>query len=495
MTKTERSSGILLHISSLPGDEGVGTMGKNAFQFVDFLLESKQKLWQILPLGPVGAGNSPYQCFSAFAGNPMLIDLELLVDDHLLSIEDLGNPPKLLRKKVEFDKVRKWKNDLFEKAFVNFQHQFSRFQNEYNHFLNEHTWWLNDYVLFISAKEYFGAISWHKWDNDFKLRKKKAVSEVGKLLSKEVDFHKFLQFLFFRQWFRLKNYANSKGIQIVGDVPLYVSGESADVWANTDIFLLDKNMEPTEVGGVPPDYFSETGQLWGNPVFDWQRLKERNYDWWMARLHFNLNFFNLVRIDHFRGLESYWSVPAGEETAINGNWVPAFGREMLALLKSQIGELPLIAEDLGIITREVDELREEFDLPGMKVLQFAFTTDATNKDLPHNYSENFVIYTGTHDNNTTLGWLMNVEDDEKEFLNKYIDTSDKNGLSKMIELAMASVAKTAIIPMQDVLALDAGSRMNIPGTANGNWGWRFQWKQLKVGQKQFLKTLTEKYNR
>ncbi len=491
----KRSSGVLLHITSLPGDEGVGTLGKNAFQFVDFLIETKQKLWQILPLGPVGAGNSPYQCFSAFAGNPMLIDLELLIEDELLNADELVNPPKFFRKKVEFYKVKKWKNGVFEKAFIHFQNRFSHFQNEYHHFLNEHAWWLNDYALFMSAKEYFGDISWHKWDDDFKLRKKKAVTEVGKLLSEEADFHKFLQFLFFRQWFRLKNYANSKGIQIVGDVPLYVSGESADVWANTDIFLLDKKMEPTEVGGVPPDYFSETGQLWGNPVFDWQRLKERNYDWWMARLHFNLNFFNLVRIDHFRGLESYWSVPASEETAINGKWVPAFGKEMLALLKSQIGELPLIAEDLGIITPEVDQLREDFNLPGMKVLQFAFTTDATNKDLPHNYSENFVVYTGTHDNNTTLGWLMNVEDNEKEFVNKYIETSEKNGLSQMIELAMASVAKTAIIPMQDVLALDAGSRMNTPGTANGNWGWRFQWKQLKAGQKQFLKTLTEKYNR
>lgn len=492
---SSRKSGILLHITSLPGDEGVGTMGKNAFQFIDFLVETKQKLWQILPLGPVGAGNSPYQCFSAFAGNPMLIDLEYLIGDELLNSEDLLTIPKFFKRKVEFEKVRTWKNVLFEKAFLNFQNKFAHFQNEYNHFLNEHAWWLNDYALFMAAKAHFGEISWHKWDTDFKLRKKKALNEVGKILSQELDFHKFLQFLFFRQWFRLKNYANSKGVKIVGDVPLYVSGESSDVWANTDIFLLDKNMEPIEVGGVPPDYFSETGQLWGNPVFDWQRLKERNYDWWMARLHFNLNFFNLVRIDHFRGLESYWSVPAGEETAINGKWIPAFGKEMLALLKSQIGELPLIAEDLGIITPEVDQLREDFELPGMKVLQFAFTTDATNKDLPHNYNENFAVYTGTHDNNTTLGWLMNLKDEEQKLVDKYINEREKYGLSEVMELAMASVAKTAIIPMQDILELDANSRMNTPGVANGNWGWRFQWKQLKPGQKQFLKTLTEKYNR
>ncbi len=276
---------------------------------------------------------------------------------------------------------------------------------------------------------------------------------------------------------------------------MYVSGESADVWANTDIFLLDKNLEPIEVGGVPPDYFSESGQLWGNPVFDWQRLKERDYDWWMARLHFNLNFFNVVRIDHFRGLESYWSIPAKEKTAINGKWVPAFGKEMLKKLKSQVGELPLIAEDLGIITPEVDALREEFLLPGMKVLQFAFTTDETNKNLPHNYGENFIVYTGTHDNNTTLGWLQTVDGDEKKLADKYIGKFDLEGLEKLIEMAMASVAKTAIIPMQDILQLDGKARMNTPGVANGNWGWRFQWNQLKIKQKQFLKELTKKYNR
>lgn len=493
----ERSSGILLHITSLPGDEGVGTMGKNAFQFVDFLLETKQKLWQILPLGPVGTGNSPYQCFSAFAGNPMMIDLDHLVEDGLIDEEELQSAPKFFQRKVEFEKVRKWKNGLFEKAFFAFQKKkFHQFQNQYQHFLDEHTWWLHDYALFMAAKEYFGNhISWHKWDNDFKLRKKEALQRVGELLANEVDYHKFLQFLFFRQWFRLKKYANSKGVKIVGDVPLYVSGESSDVWANTDIFLLDENMEPTEVGGVPPDYFSETGQLWGNPVFDWQRLKERDYDWWMARLHFNLNFFNLVRIDHFRGLESYWSVPADQETAINGKWVPAFGHEMLAKLQSQIGELPLIAEDLGIITPEVDKLREDFQLPGMKVLQFAFTTDASNKNLPHNYSGNFAMYTGTHDNDTTLGWLHSVKDDEKKMVEKYLGKTDREGLAKAVEMALSSVAKLAIIPLPDILELDGNSRMNTPGTAHGNWGWRFQWKQLKVGQKKFLKEMTEKYNR
>jgi 4-alpha-glucanotransferase len=493
---TNRKSGILLHITSLPGDEGVGTLGKNAYDFVDFLVEAKQKLWQILPLGPVGAGNSPYQCYSAFAGNPLLIDMQLLVEDGLLAESDFLPFPAFLKKKVEFEKVGTWKHELFAKAFSNFQeNRFQHFQNEYSHFLNEHGWWLHDYALFMAAKSYFKNISWHKWDTGFKLRQPEKLQEIAQKLSKEIDYHKFLQFLFFRQWFRLKEYANAQGVEIVGDVPLYVSGESADVWANTDIFLLDENLEPTEVGGVPPDYFSETGQLWGNPVFDWQRLKARDYDWWMARLHFNLNMFNLVRIDHFRGLESYWSIPANEITAINGNWVPAFGHEMLAKLKSQIGELPLIAEDLGIITPEVDKLREEFNLPGMKVLQFAFGTDASNKDLPHNYSDNFVVYTGTHDNDTTLGWLNSVKDDELIMVEKYIGSTDRKGLANTVEMALSSVAKMAIIPLPDILELDGGSRMNVPGTADGNWGWRFDWPQLTSIQKKFLRELTEKYNR
>ncbi len=492
-----RKSGILFHITSLPGKEGIGTLGKEAFQFVDFLKETGQKLWQILPLGPVGAGNSPYQCFSAFAGNPMLIDLELLVEQDLLSENTLTEIPKFKKKRIEFDKVEEWKYPILKQAFTNFQGEvFQNFHNEYYHFLDEHGWWLNDYALFVSAKQHFGAdIIWSDWDDELKHRHDAGLREMGKLLSMEVDFQKFLQFMFFTQWHQLKKYANENSVQIVGDVPLYVSGDSSDVWTNTDVFLLDENLKPTEVGGVPPDYFSETGQLWGNPVFNWPRLKERKYDWWMARLHFNLNMFDVIRIDHFRGLESFWSVQAGEETAMNGKWVPAFGHEMLSLIKSQLGYLPFIAEDLGIITPEVDRLREFFGLPGMKVLQFAFTTDATNKDLPHNYERNFVVYSGTHDNDTTLGWLQAVIGDEKKLVEKYVSGQDEKALNDVVEMAISSVADTAILPMQDILGLDTKSRMNTPGTATGNWGWRFEWKQLKVGQKIFLKELTEKYNR
>lgn len=494
---SNRKSGILLHITSLPGAEGIGTLGKEAYLFVDFLQETGQKLWQILPLGPVGAGNSPYQCYSAFAGNPMLIDLELLIEQNLLSKEILAGIPKFIKKRVDFDKVKEWKYPILKQAFSNFSGEvFEKLQHDYSHFLNEHGWWLNDYALFMSAKQHFGDdIIWSDWDDELKFRNESALHKLGEELENEVNYQKFLQFLFFTQWHSLKRYANEHNVEIVGDVPLYVSGDSSDVWTNTDVFLLDEKLKPTKVGGVPPDYFSETGQLWGNPVFDWNRLKEREYDWWMARLHFNLNMFNQVRIDHFRGLESYWSIPADEETAINGKWIPANGHEMLSLIKSQIGELPFIAEDLGIITPEVDRLREDFDLPGMKVLQFAFTTDATNRDLPHNYSDKFVVYTGTHDNDTTLGWLQAVNGDEKKFVEQYISGHDKKALNQVVEMAISSVAKIAIIPIQDILELDTKSRMNTPGTATGNWDWRFQWKQLKVGQKKILKELTQKYNR
>ncbi len=493
---SNRKSGILLHITSLPGSEGAGTLGENAFRFVDFLVETGQNLWQILPLGPVGYGNSPYQCYSAFAGNPLLIDLNLLVEDGLIDKKELRKIPRFSKGNIEFDKVDNWKYPLLRKAFITFSNSgFEKFQDEYQLFINEHSWWLNDYAFFIAAKNYFGDVVWNEWNDDIKFRNDIALQKLGEELANEIDFQKFLQFMFFSQWFKLKEYANSKGLEIIGDVPLYVSTDSADVWTNTDIFLLDENLKPTEVGGVPPDYFSETGQLWGNPVFNWPRLKERNFDWWHARLHFNLKMFNQIRIDHFRGLESFWSILASEKTAINGKWVSAFGWEMLAKFKEQTGSLSFIAEDLGLITPEVEKLRDDFNLPGMKVLQFAFSTDSTHNHLPHNFTSNFAVYTGTHDNDTTLGWLKSVKGDERKLVVSYLGGRNKKALRKAIELALSSVAETAIIPMQDILELDTKSRMNIPGTASGNWSWRFRWKQIKRLQKRRLKELTAKYNR
>ena len=490
----ERSSGVLLHISSLPGEDGIGSMGKDAFQFVDFLAQTKQKIWQILPLGPVGYGNSPYQCYSAFAGNPMFIDVQQLVSDRLITRKSIADQ-NFKTKTVEFERVGEWKTVLFREAFSGFQKNFDRYKEEYHTFMQHNSWWLDDYALFRSLKTKYGETVWNTWAKELVTRDKQVLHEAFKELHTEIDFHRFLQFVFFRQWFKLKSYANSKGIRIIGDIPLYVSLDSVDVWANQDIFLLDGDSRPTQVGGVPPDYFSETGQLWGNPVFDWERVAERDFDWWLARIHFNLRMFDQVRVDHFRGLESFWSIPAKEETAIIGEWLPAKGHELFRKLKEQLGTLEVIAEDLGIITPEVERLRDDFDLPGMKVLQFAFGSDASNANLPHNYSSNFFVYTGTHDNDTSLGWFNSIDKKERKLLHRYVAGSGKQFVRNFMETAWASAAHTAIAPMQDVLGLDTDARMNTPGVPAGNWNWRFTWSQIRSNHKLFLKQITEKYNR
>jgi len=492
----ERNSGIILHITSLPGPEGIGTLGQEALRFVDLLHETGQKLWQILPLGPVGYGNSPYQCYSAFAGNPLLIDLQFLVEDGLLSDRDVKKRPSFPLKRVDFQKVEAWKFPLLRKAFEHFQREKpENTEGEYHHFLKEHGWWLQDYALFMAAKKHFQDLHWREWDHDLKFRKKKAIQKYSEILSEEIEFGKFLQFLFFRQWFRLKEYAHSKKVQIFGDMPLYVSGNSADVWTNTELFMLDENLNPTQAGGVPPDYFSETGQLWGNPVFNWERIEQRNFDWWLARLHFNVHLFDKVRIDHFRGLESFWSVPAGEKTAINGQWLPAKGFQLLKKFKEQVDYMPLIAEDLGVITPEVEQLRDDFHLPGMKVLQFAFGSNPANEHLPHNYLPKFMAYTGTHDNDTTLGWLRSLKGEERKRVSRYLGMTGKRALKKGIEWIWASSAQSALMPMQDLLQLGTKARLNTPGTASGNWEWRFSWRQLKTKHQNFLTEITLKYNR
>lgn len=490
-----RSSGILLHISSLPGGYGIGSLGKDAFAFVDFLSESKQKLWQILPLGSTGYGNSPYQSYSAFAGSALLINIEKLVDDQLLLKDELDSLSRFSDLKVEYEKISPVKSKLLQKAFARFQGNFSRFEDEYYRFVEEHLWWLDDYSLFMGLKERNEELLWNDWENPYKTRDSHWLDKARHEHAKTISFHRFVQFIFFRQWFELKKYANDKGIRLIGDLPLYVSLDSSDVWGNQDLFLLDKDGKPTHVGGVPPDYFSETGQLWGCPVFNWKRLAQRKFDWWVARVHFYLNMFDLVRIDHFRGLESFWSVKADEKTAINGKWVPAKGFELLQLLQSQLGKLPVIAEDLGVITPEVEKLRDDFGLPGMKVMQFGFASDATNEHLPHNYGRNFVVFTGTHDNNTTRGWLKSTTKEERRNIWKYYKRNRSWALDRIIEATWASVAEMAIMPMQDLLRLDAKGRMNTPGVTNGNWEWRFSWKQLRNSRRDFLKRMTEKYNR
>jgi len=497
MKELERSSGVLLHLSSLPNKYGVGTLGKDAYEFVDFLAASRQRLWQILPIGPTGYGNSPYQSYSVFAGNLLFISLERLVEEGLLGEEHLLEFPELSNKKVEYDAVTAEKTLMLRQAYETFESNFHDWKDEYSAFLAEHSWWLNDYALFRALKEKQEELCWNEWTDGLKKRDPDELDLARITCYAEINFHKFVQFIFFRQWFQLKNYANSKGVLIFGDLPLYVSLDSSDVWGNQDIFMLDKEGQMTHVGGVPPDYFSATGQYWGCPVFDWARLAELDYQWWVARIHFNLRMFDLVRIDHFRGLESFWSIPASEKTAINGAWWPAKGYELLSLVKKQLGGyLPVVAEDLGIITPQVEALRDAFDLPGMKVLQFAFAADAADSYLPHNYKTNFAVYTGTHDNNTTLGWLQNATNKELYNLKRYFNSHLAEELPKrLIEIAWASVAKIAIVPMQDLLELDEEHRMNTPGTAKDNWEWRMEWPMLEKSHKDFLIDLTEKYNR
>ena len=487
-----RSSGILLHITSLPG-EGIGTIGSEAFAFVDFLVDTGQHLWQILPLNPVGFGNSPYQSFSAFAGNPLLISLETLVKEGLLDDNDLQAISQTISKKVDFEKITPVKEALLKKAYTAFCKNTEYWQNDYLYFLAEHSWWLDDYCLFMALKKDNESLNWNKWEPAIRKREQSALSVLKEVLLEETDFYRFVQFMFFRQWFRLKSYANSKGIKIIGDLPLYVSFDSVDVWSNQDIFLLDEEGNMLFAGGVPPDMFSKDGQLWGCPVYDWDHLSERHFDWWLARLHFNMKLYDEVRVDHFLGLESFWSVPAGELTAKNGKWVKAKGAELLSALKLQCHSLPLIAEDLGIITPKVDKLRTDFNLPGMKILQFAFAGDHTGKYLPHNYTADFVVYTGTHDNDTLLGWLKKTTKEERSNLKKYYGT--KRVHNRLIEAAWASVAQKAIIPLQDLLKLDSEARMNTPGTVGDNWNWRFNWPMISNSRKKFLKDITIKYNR
>lgn len=493
-----RSCGILLSISSLPGRFGIGCMGKEAYAFVDFLHDTRQQLWQILPLNPPGGGNSPYQSYSAFAGNILLISPDKLCEEKLLKEEDLRlfiSEHSLL--KIDYEEVRRNKMKMLKLAYISFKSDFENRKDSYYSFLEENSWWLNDYALFQSIKENDeNNHCWNKWEDKIKHRNHQSIDDAMLHFSKEIEFHRFTQYLFFKQWFELKSYANKRGVKIIGDLPLYISLDSSDVWANQDIFLLDEKGNPKWVGGVPPDYFSESGQLWGNPVYNWERIKERDFDWWIARIHFNLKMFDIIRIDHFRGLESFWAIPDGEKTAEKGKWMKAKGEELLEKLENMIGELPIIAEDLGVITPEVERLIDKFHLPGMKVLQFAFSSDEKNSYLPHNYtSYNSVVYTGTHDNNTTIGWLKDLTPKEQENLKNYYTSGWLHMHKKIIETAWSSVSRIAIIPMQDLLELDSRARMNIPGTIEGNWQWRFDWRMLKKKQWKFIRKLTKKYNR
>lgn len=493
-----RSSGILLHPTSFPSRFGIGDLGLQAYKFIDFLRESNQQYWQVLPLGPTGYGNSPYAAYSAMAGNPMLISPEQLVEQGLLAEEDFANLPVFDEFKVDYEPVKSLKTALLKKACENFQVKATDFQQtEFSGFCHSKAHWLDDYALFMALKDAHHDTSWHTWEAEVVKREPAAIEQAKEKLGAEIYYYKFVQFEFFRQWSELKSYANMSGIYIIGDIPIYVAQDSADVWAHPHIFCLDEETrEPALMAGVPPDYFSETGQLWGNPVYDWEELQKQDFKWWVGRFEAMLDYIDVIRIDHFRGFEAYWAVERGETTAMNGEWMKAPGEELFDTIKTQLGTLPVLAEDLGVITPEVEALRDKYEFPGMKVLQFAFGSDPGNPFLPFNYTRNAVVYTGTHDNDTTVGWFNQANDWEKRNLQLYLGCISPEGIHwDLIRLALSSIANQAIIPLQDILGLGTEARMNFPSTAEGNWGWRYQPSLLTDELGERLKHLTQLYGR
>jgi 4-alpha-glucanotransferase len=500
--KFERASGVLLHPTSLPGPYGIGDIGPSAFQFVDWLADSGCKLWQILPLGPTGYGDSPYQCFSAFAGNPYLISPDYLLRDDLLHPDDLVATPDFPANKVDFGQIIPWKLNLLERAFIRFKSAPLPMRHEFDRFCAENVSWLPDYALFMALKEANGGGAWGGWPESLRKRDPDALAGASKRHADAVERYTFYQFAFFRQWSALREHAHQRGLQIIGDIPIFVAYDCADVWAHPELFYLDASGQPTVVAGVPPDYFSRTGQLWGNPLYRWDVLKNREYDWWISRFRATLKQVDIVRLDHFRGFAGYWEIPAGSKTAESGRWVSGPGEDFLSAVEAGLGDasngysagLPIIAEDLGEITPDVIELRDQFELPGMKILQFAFT-GPDNAFLPHNYPAHCVTYTGTHDNDTALGWYETAPEHERDFARRYLDTDGSNFAWELTRAVWASVAVYAIAPMQDLLGLGTEARMNFPSKPGGNWGWRVSWDELGQELQGHLRELNYLYLR
>lgn len=494
---TARKSGVLLHPTSLPGRWGIGDLGESAYRFVDFLYATGQQLWQVMPLGPTGYGDSPYQCFSAFAGNPMLISIDRLYGAGLLLDSDLTSTPSFAEDRVDYGAVIPFKLDMLRRSFERASATMTPEQRQaFNTFRAQNVVWLDDYALFAALKAAHGGSNWNTWEAEIARHDPDAVRRWATDLSTEVQFHAYLQYLFFLQWSDLKRYANERGIQIIGDIPIFVAYDSADVWGNRSIFEIDADGNPTVVAGVPPDYFSETGQRWGNPLYRWPELERQNFAWWISRFRATLSLVDIIRLDHFRGFAAYWEVPAEEETAMNGRWVAAPGAKLFETVKRELGSLPIIAEDLGVITPDVDALRTQFAFPGMKLLQFAFGSgDPDDIYLPHNYEPRFVVYTGTHDNDTTLGWWRGLSDHERTWVQRYLARDGHDICWDMIQIAFASVAETAIVPIQDILCLGSEARMNTPGLAGGNWSWRYTSQQLNEQVAQRLHGITHAYGR
>lgn len=503
-----RRAGILLHITSLPGRFGIGDLGDEAYRFVDFLSRSGQSIWQILPLGPTGYGDSPYQSFSAFAGNPLLISPERLVADGLLSELDLANGPAFRADRVDFETVAPWRTALLRKACL---HSTTRgnaaLRSEFEKFCSASAGWLDDYALFMALKNEHPSGAWPLWELGLRQRDSRVLAACRKRLEPQIVVQQFEQFLFDRQWRELKQYAHERGVLILGDVPIFVSHDSADVWSHQELFCLDADGNPSVVAGVPPDYFSEMGQRWGNPLYRWDALADSSFDWWIRRMESAFRAVDLVRIDHFRGFEAYWEIPADSPTAATGRWVAGPGAALFRALEARLGRLPILAEDLGVITPPVEELRDSLSLPGMRVLQFAFGDDPKATDYkPHHYPRHTVVYTGTHDNDTTVGWFRaqagqgttRTHDQvaaERDFALRYLDSDGTEIHWDLIRAAWASVANTAMAPMQDLLGLGTEARMNLPGSATGNWRWRLAPDLLTEEVERRLAELTSIYDR
>lgn len=495
-----RASGILLHPTCFPSQFCIGDLGLEAYRFIDFLVESRQQLWQILPLGPTRKDNSPYASYSAMAGNPLLLSPEILWKKGFLAKEDFASLPRWETETIDYERAITTKMPLLRKACENFIANASLAQlKEFEEFCESKADWLDDYALFMALKQAHGGASWNTWEAEIAHRQPAVMEKWRRKLSAEIFYYKYLQFEFCSQWSELKRYANQSGIQIIGDIAIYVAHDSADVWAHSENFCLSRETnEPALMAGVPPDYFSATGQLWGNPVYDWVRLQQENFQWWVQRFQAMLSYVDFIRIDHFRGFQAYWAVKQGETTAINGEWIEAPGEAFFKVLNDKLGKLPIIAEDLGAITPKVEALRDRFEFPGMKILQFAFGAglQVEKRFLPCNYQSNCVVYTGTHDNNTTVGWFNQLSPQDRVPVQCYLGCSSSEGIHwDLIRLALSSVANQAIIPLQDILGLGTEARMNFPGKDQGNWSWRYQSAALTQEVCNRLKAMTEIYDR
>jgi 4-alpha-glucanotransferase len=491
-----RGSGVLLHPTSLAGGFGIGDLGPEAYRFVDFLERAGQRYWQILPLGPTGYGDSPYQSFSAFAGNTLLISPAKLVEDGLLSRDDLAKKRNFPVDKADFGAVYQLKSELLPRAFGNYL-QSGNFElaARFDEFCRENAFWLDDYALFQSIRASQEFKPWHKWRDALRGRKEAELVKAAEQFSSEIAAQKFFQFLFFSQWLAVKEYANTHGVSVIGDVPIFVALDSADVWCNQDKFKLNPDGTAEFVAGVPPDFFSSTGQLWGNPIYDWEAMRRDNFGWWSARVAFVLRMTDLVRLDHFIGFVRNWAVPAGNSTAENGEWLDVPGRELFTALQTNLSELPIIAEDLGAMTDKVASLRDDLGFPGMRILENAFGGDAQNQDLPHNHIPHCVAYVGTHDNDTAVGWYRSAPRNVRQHCRKYLHSNGREIHCDMIRAVMASVAGVAIFQMQDILGLGSEARMNTPATTSGNWAWRLNADALDDELSSRLRGLAELYGR